>query len=206
MALCLFDGWVKLILSSQRTSESVVSCVVAGRHSTSGVLASLVGVVSEKCYKCNRYGHFARECREEQDRCYKCNQLGHIAKNCSKSIDAGVDLRFSSCFPASSVALLLCVRLSLTLVFTHLLLEQTKPCFVLLLECVCTTKVVLSIVRVILLNRVHIHQGCLPLRIFRNLYGNWPQITVVRKLPQYYGNNHIRLQTSIHIKERLHLN
>jgi len=140
-------------LSSQHTSEFVVSCVVAGRHSTSGVLAALVGVVSEKCYKCNRYGHFARECREEQDRCYKCNQLGHIAKNCSKSIDAGVDLRFSSCFPASSVALLLCVRLSL--VFTHLLLEQTKPCFV--LECVCTTKVVLSIICVILLNRVHIH-------------------------------------------------
>ena len=46
-------------------------------------------VISEKCYKCNRYGHFARECREDQDRCYKCNQLGHIAKDCTKVIDAG---------------------------------------------------------------------------------------------------------------------
>ena len=46
-------------------------------------------------------------------------------------------------------------------------------------------------------------QGCLLLRIFRNHYGNLPQVAVVQKLFLYYGNKHIRLQTSysIHIKE-----
>ena len=34
-------------------------------------------------------------------------------------------------------------------------------------------------------------QGCLPLHIFRNHYWNWPQIMVVRKLLQYYGNKSI---------------
>ena len=34
------------------------------------------------CRKCNRFGHFARECREEEDLCYKCNGTGHFAKNC----------------------------------------------------------------------------------------------------------------------------
>jgi len=34
-----------------------------------------------------RFGHFARECREEEDRCYKCHGTGHIARNCSQEED-----------------------------------------------------------------------------------------------------------------------
>ena len=36
---------------------------------------------------CPRFGHFARECREEEDRCYKCHGTGHIARNCSQDED-----------------------------------------------------------------------------------------------------------------------
>jgi len=39
---------------------------------------------SQKCNKCNAFGHFARECKEEENRCYKCQQFGHIAKDCER--------------------------------------------------------------------------------------------------------------------------
>lgn len=31
------------------------------------------GNFTTKCFKCNRTGHFARNCQEEQERCYRCN-------------------------------------------------------------------------------------------------------------------------------------
>ena len=32
-----------------------------------------------RCYKCQRVGHVARNCRT---RCYKCQRVGHVARNC----------------------------------------------------------------------------------------------------------------------------
>jgi len=51
--------------ASSATSESIVPSV---RHLTSPL----------------RFGHFARECREEENLCYKCHKSGHIAKDCSQ--------------------------------------------------------------------------------------------------------------------------
>ena len=41
-----------------------------------------VPISSQRCHKCNRRGHFARECPNIV--CFNCDNLGHTSKECPK--------------------------------------------------------------------------------------------------------------------------
>jgi hypothetical protein len=43
---------------------------------------------SKICFRCNREGHTARQCRVSQ--CHSCNKFGHISKNCTKNFNGPV--------------------------------------------------------------------------------------------------------------------
>lgn len=40
-----------------------------------------------RCYKCNRFGHFSKDCQEEEEICGKCSEK-HPTRNCNKTPDA----------------------------------------------------------------------------------------------------------------------
>lgn len=55
------------------------------------------GAPISRCYRCNKNGHFARDCHESGERCYKCNQTGHLAKDCEQEMESG------SCYNCGSL-------------------------------------------------------------------------------------------------------
>jgi len=45
---------------------------------------------SKKCFRCNKVGHFSKDCRVKTNqnnkhvRCFRCNKIGHIEKSCKE--------------------------------------------------------------------------------------------------------------------------
>lgn len=62
-------------------------------------LYCVTAMSSSVCYKCNRTGHFARECTQggvvsrdsgfnrQREKCFKCNRIGHFARDCKEEAD-----------------------------------------------------------------------------------------------------------------------
>ena len=49
--------------------------------------AEIYAVKGDKCNKCGRAGHCARDCQTDMStvKCFKCGEKGHIGANCSKT-------------------------------------------------------------------------------------------------------------------------
>ncbi|XP_057249378.1 uncharacterized protein LOC130590826 [Beta vulgaris subsp. vulgaris] len=45
-----------------------------------------------RCNKCNKQGHWARDCRKGTDQCYRCGKQGHIVKDCPVQEQRGHNL------------------------------------------------------------------------------------------------------------------
>ena len=57
-----------------------------------------VSVDSKRCYRCNQFGHLARDCvadesvvlnRVESRTCFKCGNVGHLARDCTEAAEGG---------------------------------------------------------------------------------------------------------------------
>lgn len=76
------------MLRDQRVFISWSSCKVIDHH------------IVSRCYKCQRYGHMAKDCKSLKDVCGHCATEGHITKNCPNKNDATK----AKCVCCSSVA------------------------------------------------------------------------------------------------------